>query len=207
MTEATGTEKTRLLLLEALRVAPASADELAQPLGLTTNAVRFHLGSLEKDGLVKVAGTRKPAGAGKPAVLYVVSDDADVAFSKAYAPILAACIQELRSSVSEDEVIPFLRRVGDRLAAESDTAKPLSRRVRAASDTLNALGGLTTVSRTAEGYEIRGSACPLAAVVTKESCACTVVESLVEKIVGAPVTEQCDRSGRPKCCFEVKAAE
>ena len=206
MTDSKGSAKTKRLLLEALRAGPASADDLAHALGLTTNAVRFHLVSLESEELVETAGSRKPPGAGKPAVLYVVTAEADLAFSKAYAPVLAACIQELRTSVPDDQVIPFLHRVGDRLGSASEMAKPLSRRVRAASDALNALGGLTTVLRTRDGYEIRGSACPLAAVVTREPCACTVVESLLSRIVGATVKEHCDRSGRPRCCFEIPAA-
>jgi predicted ArsR family transcriptional regulator len=205
MADGTGSEKTRRLLIEELRKGPASADDLADVLGLTTNGVRFHLVSLETEGLVETAGSRKPKGRGKPAVLYGVTAQADLAFSKAYAPVLEAVLGELRRSVPNDQVIPFLRRVGDRLVPEKESAKPLSRRVNAASDALNSLGGVTTVARTPSGYEIRGSACPLGAVVANEPCACTVVESLLRRIVGAPVNEHCNRAGRPRCCFEIPA--
>lgn len=180
--------------------------DIAGELRLTTNAVRFHLVPLESEGLIAPCGTRKPDGRGKPATLYTVTADADLAFSRAYAPVLEACLQELRRTVPGDEVVPFLRRVGDRLVPETDTEKPLSRRVRMAADTLNAIGGLTTVVKTDSGYDIRGMACPLAAVVTSEPCACTVVESLLRRIVGGPVHERCDRTGRPRCCFEISAA-
>jgi len=204
MADASGSEKTRRLILEQLRKGATAADDLANELGLTTNAVRFHLASLEAEGLVKAAGSRKPPGRGKPAVLYVVTPEADLAFSKAYAPVLEAVLGELRRSVPNDQVVPFLRRVGDRLVTENETTKPLSRRVQAASDALNSLGGLTTVARTRGGYEIRGTACPLGAVVANEPCACTVVESLLQRIVGAPVKEHCNRTGRPSCCFEIQ---
>jgi predicted ArsR family transcriptional regulator len=206
MPDATAAEKTRRLILETLRKGEMSAQDMAHELRLTTNAVRFHLASLEAEGLVAPSGTRKHEGRGKPATLYGVTPDADLAFSRAYAPVLEACLQELRRSVPGDEVLPFLRRVGDRLVPETDTEKPLSRRVRAAADTLNSIGGLTTVVRTDSGYEIRGMACPLAAVVASEPCACTVVESLLRRITGAPVHERCDRTGRPRCCFEIPAA-
>src|SRR5687767_4554770 len=205
MADGPGSEKTRRLLVEELRKGPASADDVAARLGLTTNAVRFHLASLEAEGLVAAAGSRKPPGRGKPAVLYVVTPEADLAFSKAYAPVLEAVLGELRRSVPSDQVIPFMRRVGDRLVTEKESTKPLSRRVREASDALNTLGGVTTVARTQAGYEIRGSACPLGAVVANEPCACTVVESLLRRIVGAPVQEHCNRTGRPSCCFEIPA--
>lgn len=203
MPESASTEKTSRQIVESLRKGPQSADDLANALDLTTNAVRFHLASLESDGLVEAVGTRKPEGRGKPAVLYQVTKKADLAFSKAYAPILEACLQEIRNTVPNDQVIPFMRRIGARLVPEPDAEHSLSRRVRDASDALKSLGGVTTVVRTRNGYEIRGLACPLSAVVSDEPCACTVVESLLERIVGGPVREHCDRTGRPRCCFEI----
>lgn len=206
MADAPNTEKTRRHIVESLRRGSRSADDLAVELGLTTNAVRFHLAPLEAEGLVEVAGSRKPEGRGKPAVLYSVTKAADLAFSKAYAPILEAVLQEIRNSVPNDQVIPFLHRVGKRLIPDEAKDQPLARRVRVASEALNSLGGVTAVVRTQDGYEIQGLACPLSAVVSTEPCACTVVESLLERIVGAPVREQCDRTGRPRCCFEITAA-
>jgi predicted ArsR family transcriptional regulator len=205
MTDTT-TEKTRRHILESLRRKSQSADDLARELELTTNAVRFHLASLEAEGLVEVAGSRKPEGRGKPAVLYGITKAADLAFSKAYAPVLEAVLQELRNSVANDQVIPFLHRVGKRLIPDEAKDQPLPRRVRTASEALNSLGGVTTVVKTDNGYEIRGLACPLSAVVSGEPCACTVVESLLERIVGGSVRERCDRTGRPRCCFEIPAA-
>ena len=204
MAEAAKSTKTKQLLMEALRRGPASAEDLAAPLGLTTNAVRFHLESLEAEGSVEVVGTRKPAGAGKPAVLYMLTREADLSFSKAYAPVLEACVYELRSSLPANQVTSLLRRVGKRLAKDSHQGdRSLSRRARDAADALEALGGLTTVVRTSDGYEIRGSGCPLGAVVAEEPCVCSAVESLLTTIAGTPVKEHCDRSGRPNCCFEI----
>jgi predicted ArsR family transcriptional regulator len=207
MAEAAKSTKTKRLLLEALRKGPASADDLAAPLQLTANAVRFHLESLESEGSVEVVGSRKPAGAGKPAVLYMLTREADLSFSKAYAPVLEACVHELRSSLPANQVTSLLRRVGKRLARDSDKGeRPLAHRARDAADALDALGGLTTVVRTSDGYTIRGSGCPLGAVVAEEPCVCTAVESLLTTIAGTPVKEHCDRSGpRPSCCFEVHA--
>lgn len=205
MPEAAKSTKTKQVLMEALRRGPASADDLAAPLGLTTNAVRFHLESLEADGSVEVVGSRKPAGAGKPAVLYMLTREADLSFSRAYAPVLEACVHELRSALPASQVASLLRRVGKRLAKGADQGeRPLSRRARDAADALDALGGLTTVARTGDGYEIRGSGCPLGAVVAEEPCVCSAVESLLTTIAGTPVKEHCDRSGlRPSCRFEI----
>ena len=62
-------EKTRRVLLTLLRARPSSVADLARETGLTVNAVRFHLESLELEGLVEPAGMRRPAGPGKPPIL------------------------------------------------------------------------------------------------------------------------------------------
>src|SRR5688500_16029981 len=139
MADLPGSEKTRRLLVEELRKGPASADDVAARLGLTTNAVRFHLASLEAEGLVAAAGSRKPPGRGKPAVLYVVTPEADLAFSKAYAPVLEAVLGRLRRSVPGDQVISTLRRVCTRRVTEQQSRNPLSRWFSESSEAMNTL--------------------------------------------------------------------
>ena len=199
--------KSKSSVLSLVRSGPVSVAELVEASGLSSNAVRFHLETLEAEGLVELAGMRAPAGPGKPATLYMVTPDAELGFSRAYAPVLSACIAELRNSATEKEATRFLRLVGKRLGADVSAArKALPSRVRAASDFLNAIGGHTNVVRTAAGYRIAGRGCPLSAVVKDEPCICRVVEALVSEIVGKAAVECCDRTGRPNCCFEVSAA-
>ena len=201
------TTKSKSSILSLVRAGPVSIPDLVAETGLSVNAVRFHIESLEADGLVESVGTRAPSGPGKPAALYGVTAEADLAFSRAYAPVLAACIAELRSSAPAKEVARFLQNVGRRLGADAGIkSKPLSGRVRAASDFLNEIGGLTTVVRKGSDFEIVGRGCPLSAVVEREPCACQAVEALVSEIVGRKATERCDRTGRPSCRFEVSAA-
>jgi DeoR family transcriptional regulator, suf operon transcriptional repressor len=200
--------KTRKLLLQLLRSGPATVEDLAAELELTPNAVRFHVASLEADGSIEAVGRRSPPGAGKPAVVYAISAQGDLGFSNAYAPVLAACVKELRSSVPASEVVPFLRRVGRRLASNTGSTKgPLARRVRRGADLLNELGGLTTVTRTSSGFLIDGRGCPLGAVVSTEPCVCAAVESLLRNVVGAQVTQCCDHGPRPSCRFEIREAK
>lgn len=200
-------EKTRRVLLTLLRAKRWSVADLARETGLTVNAVRFHLDSLELEGLVEPAGTRRPPGAGKPPILYAATAHADLVLSRAYAPMLSAVVEEVRRAVPANQIARFFRRVGERMAAGSPESRgPLSKRVMAASNLLNALGGLTTVTRNGGGYRIQGRGCPLGAAVAREPCVCSAVESLIEKVVGAPVTQCCDHSARPSCCFDIAAA-
>jgi predicted ArsR family transcriptional regulator len=195
-------------LLALLREGTWTVDDLAERLGLTDNAVRFHLAGLEREGGVAKAGVQKGQGAGKPAVLYSLTRAADEAFSRAYAPVLSACVEELRATMSESELALFLARVGKRLAGETpDTTDSLRKRVTGASDLLNSLGGITAVEGSNDTYRIIGRACPLAAAVEADHCVCSVVTALVANVADAEVRQCCDRSGRPKCCFEITAGE
>jgi len=120
--------------------------------------------------------------------------------------VLIACLEELRERTSAQQVAAFLKRVGKRLAegfAPSEGA--LSSRVAGASEMLNTLGGITTVEKSGKTYRIVGRACPLSRAVEADHCVCAAVTSLVAEVVGAEVTERCDRSGRPKCCFEISS--
>ncbi|MEP6857085.1 MAG: ArsR family transcriptional regulator [Gemmatimonadales bacterium] len=202
------TDATRSRLLAFLREGSWTVDDLAARLGLTDNAVRFHLASLEREGSVEKAGVQRHSGAGQPAALYSLTWVADEAFSRAYAPVLAACVKELHVMMSGTQLGAFLERVGKRLAGEKrDARDSLRKRITGASELLNSLGGITAVERSADTYRIVGRACPLASAVEADHCVCSIVTALVSKVVDAEVRERCDRSGRPKCCFEISTRE
>src|SRR5579859_3159534 len=79
---------TRGRLVSLLRRETRTVDELAQILDLTDNAVRAHLATLERDGLVQQQGVRRTGGSGKPAYSYTLTADAERLFPKAYGPVL-----------------------------------------------------------------------------------------------------------------------
>jgi predicted ArsR family transcriptional regulator len=201
-------DDTRGRLLALLREGAWTVDHLATRLGVTDNAVRFHLASLERAGSVRKEGLLRKPQAGKPADLYTLTADADEAFSRAYAPVLAACIAELRDTMSGLQVIAFLKRVGKRLATSIVPASgSLSSRVLDASKLLNDLGGVTSVEKSGKSYHIVGRACPLSRAVDTDPCVCSAVSELLAEVVGGvDVRECCDHSGRPKCHFEISSA-
>ncbi|HEX9083221.1 MAG TPA: helix-turn-helix domain-containing protein [Gemmatimonadaceae bacterium] len=199
-------DATRDRLLALLREGAWTVDDLAERLGVTDNAVRFHLDALERSGTVSKERVRKIGVVGQPASVYSLSPAGEEAFSRAYAPVLMACLEELRDRTSGPQVVAFLRRVGKRLARGFRQSEgPLSSRVNGASDLLNALGGITSVEKSGRAYRIVGRACPLSRAVEADHCVCAAVTSLVAEVVGAEVTERCDRSGRPRCCFEISS--
>ncbi len=204
VTKSPGADRTRGRLLALLREGSWTVDDLANRLGLTDNAVRFHLDALEKAGSIEKSGVRR-LGVGQPAVLYSLSPTTEEAFSRAYAPVLIATLAELRERMTPGELVRLLKRIGRRLArgAGQNTGSLASRTSRA-SELLNELGGVTVVEKGPDGYTIVGRACPLARAVREDHCVCAAVTSLVADVVGAEVTERCNRSGRPQCRFDVR---
>ncbi|HEV7595344.1 MAG TPA: helix-turn-helix domain-containing protein [Gemmatimonadaceae bacterium] len=199
-------DATRGRLLALLREGTWTVDDLATRLEITDNAVRFHLASLEDAGTIRKAGVLRKEGAGKPADLFTLTPEAEESFSRAYAPVLAVLLAELRETMSTSQLVAFLRRAGTRLAKGLPRSTgSLSHRVTGAAELLNALGGVTAVEKSGNTYQIIGRACPLARAVEADHCVCAAVTALVAEVVDADVAERCDRSGRPRCHFEISS--
>lgn len=201
-------ETTRGQLVTLLRRGAQPVDALAQSLGLTPNAVRAHLLTLERDGLVRQRGTRRGQGAGKPATLFELHPDAETMMSRAYAPVLRALLEELASTLPPNQLESILDGLGRRLAADDfPTAGGTTRsRIDAAAEVLRSLGGLVEVGERNGLPIIRGFGCPLAVAVERRPEACRAVQALLRDVVGSDVRLCCSYEERPSCCFEVPAA-
>lgn len=189
-------------ILALLRQAPMTVEDLAKALGLTGNAVRQHLAVLERDGLVGQGESRR--GVSKPARTYVLTAEAELMRSRAYAPMLTQLLHVLDERLEPAEFDSLLRDVGRRLLA--DRPRPtggLRQRAEAASALLNELGGQSRVEERNGGLFIRGYGCPLSAATQRHPEACNAVESLLAEFAGISVAKCCDAEDRVRCCFEV----
>ncbi|HEU4631749.1 MAG TPA: helix-turn-helix domain-containing protein [Gemmatimonadaceae bacterium] len=203
-------ESTRGRIVALLRRGARTVDELASAIGMTDNAVRSHLTTLERDGLVRQDGVRRGPGAGKPAVLYEVHPEAEPLFSRAYPPVLTALLDAVVDELPTARVEALMRDVGRRLAdgAGSPPADgaALEERVRAAAALLTALGGEVDVVHEDGVPTIRGCGCPLSVAVARRPELCRAVETLVAEVTGAPARACCEHGDRPRCCFRVPPA-
>ena len=200
-------DSTRGQIVKLLRSAPCTVEELAGNLNLTDNAVRAHLATLERDGLVRQSGLRR--GPRKPHFTYVITEAADKLFPKAYDALLNELITVLKTRLEPVEIEDVLREVGRALAADAATgnAMSLESRVQTALKVLEAIGGAAEVEQHGDKIVIVGKGCPLAAAVSVHPEVCRLAETLVAEIVKVPVEERCDREGRPKCRFELSPKE
>lgn len=198
-------ESTRGQIVTILRGSPATVDELATKLELTDNAVRAHLSTLERDGLVRQSGIRR--GARKPHFTYALTEEADRLFPKAYDALLNQLIAVLKTRLNPGEIEDVLREVGRAIASETPSGPDatLRSRVQRALTVLEAIGGSAEIEEEDDKIVIRGNGCLLAAAVNVHPEVCRLAETLVGEIVKAPVVEKCDRESRPQCRFEIDA--
>ena len=202
-------DTTRGQIVSALRRKSATVDELASTLGLTDNAIRAHLVPLERDGLVRQAGVRRGPGAGKPATLYEIPQEAEPLFSRAYVPVRQALLDEIATRLPSEKQEEILRGVGHRIAADLQRhgSGSVEERVSIGAALLDALGGDAQVERDTGGITIRGCGCPLSAATSRRPEVCKAVETLLSDVTGLEFREQCDRRNRPQCCFYVADAD
>lgn len=197
-------ESTRGQIVTILRGSPGTVEELAGKLSLTDNAVRAHLATLERDGLVRQSGVRR--GARKPHFTYTLTAEADRLFPKAYDALLNQLIAVLKNRLDPPQIEEILREVGRAVAASAPHGHSLESRVQNALRALEAIGGAAEVEKHDDKFVIRSSGCPLAAAVGVHPEVCRLAETLIAEIVKAPVEERCEREPRPQCRFEILAS-
>jgi predicted ArsR family transcriptional regulator len=167
---------------------------------VTENAVRTQLHELERLGLVTRISRRKSTS--KPAVVFGITSEGQVAFSAAYAPVLRDLVSSAVELFPSPKVDELMRKCGERIAA--DFGEPPTRlpdRIRGAAGILNALGGDAVVQRRNGYFALESRGCPLSAVTVSNPAACRIMESIVHRYVRAPVETCCSIAENPRCCF------
>lgn len=197
-------ESTRGRVVGLLRLKSRTVDEMALELGLTDNAVRTHLATLERAGIVRQEGVRRGMGAGKPASIFGIVPSAEAGFSKAYVPMLMAVLEELAERNDTAAMDELMRNVGRRLAKPVGAAGDRTARLQTALALLRDLGALVDVEKNG-GVMICGHGCVVGQAVSQHPAVCRAIETLLSEVLGENVHEQCNRVGRPSCRFRVGA--
>lgn len=199
-------DSSRGRIVTLLQRGGLTTDDIASALGLTANAVRAQIIAMERDGVVRRVG-RRP-GLTRPSHIFELTPEVEQLLSRAYIPLLTQLVRVFSAGLPPAQVESLLRQAGGALADELLMGKrptgSLAARVSAASEFMNEhLGALTHVEKN-RSYKIQGAGCPLAALTAKHQAVCLAMEQLVSRVAGARVHQCCERSGRPRCCFEIE---
>ncbi len=127
------------------RRAPIGTAQIARALGMTSVAARQHLGALQQAGYVQ-SQTQPPAGRGRPATLWSLTDRSRGTFPDRHAELTVGLLEAMKKAVGPDGVHRIVEvRARDQVRQYLDVMPGESASLRRRVEALAAI-------RTAEGY-------------------------------------------------------
>ncbi len=180
--------------------------ELEDLLGVTTNAVRQHLQSLQADGYVERRQVN--IGVGRPHHAYSISAKADDLFACHCDDLALTLLEEVFALEGPERAEMLLDRVGDRLAkryTSSVRGEVLQERVEQLADALHKRGVLTDVDVQDENMIVlHAYNCPYHELAQEHRSICEMDEAVMRKILGSDVNlSACMMDGHQGCSFVV----
>ncbi|MFH5185545.1 helix-turn-helix transcriptional regulator [Paenibacillus sp. TAB 01] len=199
---------TRKVILTMLKTkGPLTVSDMAKQLGITEMAVRRHLNTLERDGLIESKLVRQAMG--RPTNLYSLTEEADELFPKKYHYLTLDLLGELMDEAGEEKVHRLFERRKDKLIGryeEQIKGKPLSERVQSLAEIQNANGYMVDWSATEEGqFVINEHNCPISQVANQYNHACQCELLMFERLLDADVKRtECLVKGGIKCSYLIQ---
>ena len=182
-------QKTRQKIVEYLRQHDsATVDELSEALdNLTAVTVRHHLDILRSEGLVSPPEVRHRSSPGRPKYVYRLTEKAESLFPRNLGTLTESMIEQLKSTLDEEQVVLFFDGVADRMAAELEPGpdgESLEERLDRAVEHLTEHGYEARWERTRKGYILHTANCPYSGVVDSHRELCKLDMHYVSKLLG-----------------------
>lgn len=188
------------------RKGSATIKELEELLGITTNAVRQHLQSLQADGYIE--RTRVSVGVGRPHHAYSISAKAHELFACHCDDLALTLLEEVFDLEGPERAEILLGRVGNRLAqryARSVRGEALQERVEQLADALHQRGVLTDIDVEDENVIVlHAYNCPYHELAQEHRSICEMDEAVMRQVLGSDVNlSACMMDGHRGCSFVV----
>jgi predicted ArsR family transcriptional regulator len=195
---------TRNVILTLLKTKGASSvAELAQELGITEMAVRRHVNTLERDGLLQSKLVRQTLG--RPMNVYSLTEQADEHFPRKYQHLMLDFLEEMDDTqieaLFEKRKNKLYNRYSDKMQGKS-----LPERVRELAGIQNANGYMVEWRELNDGgYELSEHNCPISQVAEPYQQACACELSLFRRLLQANVERtECLAKGGGKCVYRIQ---
>ncbi|WP_338044372.1 metalloregulator ArsR/SmtB family transcription factor [Paenibacillus pinistramenti] len=201
---------TREHLLHLLKTrGPLTAKEMSAELRITEMAVRRHLGTLERDGLIEPRLQRQTMG--RPTSVYALTEEAESLFPKTYHKVALDLLGELAEEAGPDMVnrlferrkLKLMRSYEPRMAGED-----LRGKVRLLAEMQNDGGYMAECEEMDNGqFILKEYNCPIYQVANTYNQACSCELELFQSLLGTDVqrTECLAKGG--SCCTYVISQE
>jgi len=203
----------RSVLYAVRRRGEATADQIAEQLGMTVSGARQHLSALARDGFVDASEMPAPEPRrGRRTLVYSVTPAADSLFPKAYGELtneLLGYVADADPAMLEDL---FAKRREQRIKAARarlDPKRSLGAKVAELARILDEDGYLATHEKVSPGlYLIVEQNCAIWAVAQKYGQACTSEIDFIRAVLPETTVERVQHmvAGARRCAYEVRAA-
>lgn len=206
-----GERQKQLLKLLGQTKPGLNVDELSKGLGITRNAVRQHLASLEAAGLVE-AGSTRPSGGGRPQQLYVLTELGKEMSPRQYSWLAQLVVASVRREDSGD-MGKRMNEIGASIARQISNQYPGLRthkeKVEKLVEVMDQLG-YNARDATLPGGEavIEAENCVFHAMAKKDLAICHLDRGLMETFTGGKVDHyECMARGSSLCRFKLTSNE
>jgi DeoR family suf operon transcriptional repressor len=205
-------QNTRQGILEILKEqGQATVDDLAQRLELTSMTIRHHLNVLQADGLVTADKVRRVKKAGRPRLVYTLTEKAHGLFPQNYDELARQLLTEMKSMMSDDELEAMFRRIVDRLAAGAPLSRPgqsFEERLAEVAEFLEEHGFITRLEEVDEGYILRTINCPYREVMGEHGEVCDMDRELLTRLLDtSPLRLSSVRDDDTSCAYLVAPSD
>jgi DeoR family transcriptional regulator, suf operon transcriptional repressor len=202
----------RAVLYAVRRRGEATAEQVAEKLGITVSGARQHLSALADEGLVEATERSQPQPKrGRRTLVYSVTRAADAFFPRAYGELTNELLGYLSDAKPGMVDSLFAKRRKHRIEAARARLKgkrTLGTKVAELSRILDEDGYLAGWEKAGPGaYVISEHNCAISAVAQKYGQACTSEIEFIRAVLPGATVERVLHmvAGAPRCAYEVKA--
>lgn len=200
-------ERPRERILHTLKTRGGlGVPDLSEVLGTGVSAVRPHLDTLVRAGLVRVEVVR--GGQGRPRHRYVLTADGHEGFARDYDDLAESLIDGVVEFAGDNLLRRIFQRREDRLV---ERYQPRMRtlgfvgRVRETAHILDERGHMATLERRGDGYMLTEHNCPVSRVATECDITCESELSFIRRLTDADVAQvSIAPNGRGGCRYMIR---
>lgn len=176
--------------------------------GVTPMAVRQHLMSLEKKGIISYQSRKY--GIGRPVFLYRLTDKAASFFPNAYEKFILDTLMTIREHEGPDKLNELFRLRNETLIAEKRSQMSngsLFEKVRSLAELMDNDGHMVDIEDSAESFSIRQYNCLLKGVAASFPLTCLYELEFYRALLGSDVTRsQHMLDGHTSCTYLIPKA-
>ena len=188
------------------RVGQKTVTDLSRELDITPMAVRQHLLSLERKGIV-VYDTKK-YGIGRPVFVYTLTEKAKSSFPKVYERFTLEVLRIIEETEGRAKLEKIFKVRKKNMLTKLENAfadvKGLPEKIYVLSRLLDSDGSMTEVLEHEDEYQLKKFNCVLSGITSKYPELCKQELDLYRNVFGKRVVrQQCQRSGEPSCIYKI----